>query len=268
MQLALGFASRDVSSKWWTIVTYMFVHGGFWGGLWPLLLNMYTLRLFGPRLEHSSSAGEFTRYYLLCGLGGWFVHLLFARDALLMGASAAVLGVMLAYATRWPDDELHVFAVIPVKAKWLVALLASVNVLSGMLAGGAGGGVAYLAHLGGLASGWLYLRSSTATSIDRFRQRVSQLPDLPDETPRAIPRSLPRAREKGREIDDVVARSNAAISRRALASPPVPAKGPKRATDLNMVLDKILAQGIGSLTSAERKLLEEMSRELRRENDR
>ena len=268
MQLALGFASRDVSSKWWTIVTYMFVHGGLGGGFWQLLLNMYTLWLFGPRLEHSSSAGEFTRYYILCGLGGWFFHLLFARDALLIGASAAVLGVMLAYATRWPDDEVHVFAVIPLKVRWLVVLLVAVNIVAGMVGGGSGGGVAYLAHLGGLASGWLYLRSSTATSIDRFRQRVSQLPDLPDETPRAVPRSLPRAREKGREIDDVVARSNAAIGRRAVASPPAAAKSPQRASDLNVVLDKILEQGIDSLTSAERKLLEEMSRELRREGDR
>jgi uncharacterized membrane protein len=118
--------------------------------------------------------------------------------------------------------------------------------------------------LGGLAAGWVYLRSSTSASISRFRQRVSQLPDLPDETPRALPRTLPRARERGREIDDIVARSNAALGRRTAPATPLATKDARRLTDLNDVLDKISEQGIDSLTSAERRLLEEMSKELRK----
>jgi hypothetical protein len=132
-----------------------------------------------------------------------------------------------------------------------------------MLLAGQGRGVAYLAHLGGLAAGWLYLRSSTAASIDRFRQRVSQLPDLPEETPRAIPRSLPRIREKGREIDEVIARSNAALSRRPTVLPTAE-KSASRAEELDVLLDKISERGIESLTSDERKLLEELSKSIRR----
>ena len=70
VQQTLGFEVQDLGRSWWTIGTYMFVHGGFW----HLALNMYTLYLFGPRIERSWSGGEFTRYYLLCGLGGWFAH--------------------------------------------------------------------------------------------------------------------------------------------------------------------------------------------------
>lgn len=256
---ALGFSADDLSRSWWTIGTYMFVHGGFW----HLALNMYTLYIFGPRVEHAWSAGEFTRFYLLCGLGGWFFHLLFARDSLLIGASAAVLGVTLAYATRWPDDEVYLFGVLPLKVKWMVALMVVMNLVGGMAE--SHGGVAYLAHLGGLAAGWLYLRTSSGSAgIDRFKQRVSPIPDVPDETPRAIPRSLPRAREKGNEIDEIIARSNAAVSRRpAPQAPPLGAKGVKRMSDIDMVLDKISQQGIESLTSDEKKMLEEMSRELR-----
>jgi membrane associated rhomboid family serine protease len=256
---ALGFEARDLSSAWWTIVTYMFVHGGFM----HLALNMYTLYVFGPRVEHAWSPGEFTRYYVLCGLGGWFFHLLFARDSLLIGASAAVLGVTLAYASRWPDDEVYLFGVVPLKVKWMVAILAFVNLVAGMMQ--MGGGVAYLAHLGGLAAGWLYLRtSSSASGLDKFKQRVSQIPDVPDETPRVIPRSLPRAREKGNEIDEVIARSNAAVARRqAPQTPPLATKGAKRLSDLDLVLDKISKEGIESLTSDERRMLEEMSKELR-----
>ena len=257
---ALGFSADDLSRSWWTIGTYMFVHGGFW----HLALNMYTLYIFGPRVEHAWSAGEFTRYYVLCGLGGWFFHLLFARESLLIGASAAVLGVTLAYATRWPDDEVLLFGVVPLKVKWMVALMVGLNLIGGM-SEGQGGGVAYLAHLGGLAAGWVYLRTASGSSgIDRFKQRVTPATDIPDETPRAIPRSMPRAREKGTEIDDIIARSNAAVTRRPVhPAPPLGAKGVKRMSDIDTVLDKISQQGIESLSPDEKKMLEEMSRELR-----
>ena len=256
---ALGFQADNLSRSWWTIVTYMFVHGSFW----HLALNMYTLYIFGPRVEHAWSSGEFTRFYLLCGLGGWFFHLLFARDALLIGASAAVLGVTLAYATRWPDDEVYLFGVLPLKVKWMVAVLVLMNIIGGIAE--SHGGVAYLAHLGGLAAGWLYLRSSSGSAgIDRLRQRISPIPDVPDETPRVIPRSLPRAREKGNEIDEIIARSNAVVSRRPISQgPPSGVKGGKKVSDLDLVLDKISQQGIESLTHDEKRMLEEMSRELR-----
>jgi membrane associated rhomboid family serine protease len=255
---ALGFEADNLSRAWWTIVSYMFVHGGFW----HLALNMYTLYIFGPRVEHAWSAGEFTRFYLLCGLGGWFFHLLFARDALLIGASAAVLGVTLAYATRWPDDEVYLFGVIPLKVKWMVAGLVVLNIVGGMAE--QHGGVAYLAHLGGLAAGWLYLRSASGgAGIERFKQRVSPAPDLPDETPRAVPRSMPRSREKGNEIDEIIARSNAAVSRRPAQQAPVAVKATKKMSELDLVLDKISQHGIESLTHDEKRMLEEMSRELR-----
>src|SRR5687767_2941426 len=266
MQLALGFQVRDLGHSWWTIVTYMFAHGGFW----HLALNMYTLWLFGPRVEHAWSAGEFSRYYILCGLGGWFAHLLFARNSILFGASAAVLGVMLAYAMRWPDDEIYLFGVIPLRVKWTVAMLAAINLIAGMAGTEVAGtdrltGLAYLAHIGGLAAGWLYLRRSSATSLDRLKQRVSQIPDVPDDTPRPIPR-LPRSREKVQEIDDIVAKSKAAVARRQASSPPTPSPkiAPKRPDEqLNVVLDKISEHGLDSLTTDERRILEEMSRKLK-----
>mgnify|MGYP002139672534 CR=1 FL=1 len=104
-----------------------------------------------------------------------------------------VLGVTLAYATRWPDDEVLLFGVVPLKVKWMVMLMIALNLIGGM-AEGQGGGTAYLAHLGGLAAGWLYLRTASGSGgIDRFKQRVTPATDIPDETPRAIPRSMPRA---------------------------------------------------------------------------
>jgi membrane associated rhomboid family serine protease len=263
---ALGFQAHDLSRSWWTIATYMFVHGGFW----HLALNMYMLYVFGPRVEHSWSTGEFVKFYLVSGLGGWLFHLIFARESLLVGASAAIFGVTLAYAMQWPDDEVYFFGVLPLKVKWMVALLVGMNLIMGMAsAGGGGGGVAYAAHLGGLAAAWLYLRSAgTGASLDRLKQRVSSVPDQPDETPRAVPRSMPRAREQRGGIDEIVARSNASLTRRPVQEPPhlqPKVQGP-RDLDLNSVLDKISQHGLDSLTSGERRLLEEMSRELRGED--
>jgi hypothetical protein len=181
----------------------------------------------------------------------------------LVGASAAIYGVMLAYAIRWPDDEVFLFGAIPMKVKWLVTMLVVIGLVMGILSTGSGGGTGHFAHLGGLAFGWLYLRTPSAQSIGRLRQRVSQVPDVPDETPRAIPRSLPRSRERGNEIDEIVAKSKAMVTKRQPAAPPQVRVLDKRAEALNHVLDKISDKGLDSLTSDERRLLEEMSRELR-----
>jgi membrane associated rhomboid family serine protease len=260
---SLGFQLIDLQSgRWWTIGTYMFVHAG----LLHIAVNLYTLWMFGRRVEHVWSPGAFTRFYLWCGLGGWLFHLLFVRDGVLLGASAAVFGVMLAYAMRWPDDEVFLFGILPMKVKWLVTALVVFNLVMGIGTAGSGGGTAYLAHIGGLAFAWLYLRTPSAQSIERLKQRVSQLPDVQDETPRAIPRSSPRQRERerGSEVDEIVAKSKAIVTKRPAAARPAPSKKRDgRVEELNLVLDKISQQGLDSLTSEERKLLEEMSRELR-----
>ncbi len=254
----LGFELSDLNGSWWKIFTYMFVHGG----IIHLAVNMYTLWLFGRRVEMVWSPGGFARYYIWCGLGGWLAYLPFSRGVPLVGASAAVFGVMLAYAIRWPEEEVLLFGVLPIKVKWLVTGLVVMNLIWGIGTMGGGSQVAYFAHLGGLAFGWLYLRTPSPQSIDRLRQRVSQLPDIPDETPRAIPRSLPRTRERGNEIDEIVAKSKAVVTKRQPIVPPVRALN-KRADEVNSVLDKISRQGLDSLTSEERRLLEEMSRRLR-----
>lgn len=256
---ALGFSARGVrDGAFWTLGTYMFVHGGFF----HILFNMYALWIFGPRLEHEWGSGSFAYYYLWCGVGGLLLHFLIARDSLLFGASAAVFGVMLAYAMRYPDDEIYLFGVLPMKVKWMVALLTVVNLMGGVMTRDGVSGTAYWAHLGGFLFGLLYLRTPSAQGLERLKQRVSQIPDVPDETPRAVPRSLPRPREKG-EVDEIVARSKAGGTRRPALPPSTRQPSQRRSEELNLVLDKISLHGLDSLTRDERKLLEEMSKQLR-----
>jgi membrane associated rhomboid family serine protease len=267
----LGFQDGSLPRTIWSAGTYMFVHYSFW----HLALNMYALLVFGPRLEAAMGTRAFTLYFIWCGLGGALFHLLFVRVGLLVGASAAVFGVMYAYWQQWPRDELTLFGVIPMRTWTLVLLFVTVNLAFGVISAGDTAAVgmerwAYLAHVGGLASGWLYFRTPPATSLDRLRQRISPAPDYPDETPpRAIPRTLPRARAQRDEVDEIVAKSKAVAaqkrpSARAVVTP-VRTSRETRAAELDRVLDKISLSGLDSLSNDERAVLDEMARRLRGE---
>ena len=76
---------------------------------------------------------------------------------MIIGASAAVFGVMLAFVLEWPDAPVLIFPLpFPVKAKWIVVFLAGLSLVAGL--SGVRDGVAHLAHLGGFAAALLYLR--------------------------------------------------------------------------------------------------------------
>jgi membrane associated rhomboid family serine protease len=261
VQQLLGFQAPNLGHQWWTIATYMFVHAG----VWHLVLSLYTLWLFGPRLEWRWGSGEFARYLFVCVLGGWFAHVAFVPgETPLIGASAAVLGAMLAYATFWPDEQLLLFGVLPMSVRWLVVILAGLNLVVGAAVSGAQDAPAYFAHAGGLVAGWLYLRATSTVNLGRFRQGVLPVPDEPEDVPpRAVPRGLPRSRGREREsIDDLVAKSNAMVAKRGISRTTL-SEPRKQLTELDHVLDKISAHGIGSLSSEERKLLDDASRRLR-----
>lgn len=263
----LGFSPQTFDGRWWTPFTYPFVHGS----LWLLALNVYALALFGPRLEQETSGAELARYFILCGLGGVLAQVLFFRESLLIGGSAAVFGLMLAYARRWPDDVMFLFAVVPVRASWLAAGLAGTGLVIGLgsettVSGGlAAGGVAHLAHLGGIVVGWLYLRVFNSEEGAGLRPQISAQPDYPDETPRAIPRAPLRPRERREdEVDEIVARSKAAVARKRSQAPMIPpSPSPRPSPELDRLLDKISREGMESLSADERKLLEEVSKRLR-----
>lgn len=254
-----GFRQGPLSETWWSAFTYMFVHAG----LLHLALNMYTLWIFGPRLEHLWGGRGFAIFFVWCGLGGAITHALFG-GTLMVGASAAIYGVMLAYAMHWPKEEIYLFGVVPMRVATLVAMFVGIDLVRGFMGGD---GVAYFAHLGGVLFALLYLKKPQHVSIEQLRKSVSPAPDVADDmTPRAAPRA-PRQRQRD-EVDEIVAQSRAAVARRpARVTPPkrVEVQRDTRAAEMDRVLDKISKQGIESLTPAEKKLLEERSRELREE---
>jgi len=256
----LGFDSVAMPAGWWTMATYMFVHAG----LAHIAFNMFALWTFGPRVESEWSTRGFIAFYLWCGLGGSLTHLILVRSGVLVGASAAVFGVMLAFAMRWPDEEVFVFGIIPMKTKWFVAWLVAINLLLAIASqrGGAGGSsIAAIAHLGGLLFGWIYIKGPGTGGIERFRQRVAAVPDEADEMPRAVPKPQPRTRDSSVSRTDAIVAKSLAVTPKLL--PPVPDTRKRRAEELNRVLDKISSSGVESLSPDERKVLERFSRELR-----
>jgi len=256
----LALSSEQFPDHWWAVGTYMFVHAG----LAHIATNMIMLWMFGPRVERAFGTRSFANFYIWCGIGGAVFHLMFVRVGAVVGASGAVVGVVLAYALRWPDEEVYLFGVIPMKARWLAVWTIAWNVGMALadVTGYSSGTTAWMTHVGGLAFAWLYLHAPNASSFDRIRRHVATVPDEP--APKPVPKThRPKRREETPQTaDEAVARSNALVKRRPVV-PLLKGATEQKSEDVNALLDKISRTGIGSLTLEERQLLEDVSRRLR-----
>ena len=154
----------------WQPVTYMFLHGG----IGHILLNMLVLWMFGVQLERLWGSRFFLRYYFVTGIGAGLstiaVSLLpfaFADPtyaAVTIGASGAIYGLLMAFALHYPETPILMFFLFPVPAKYFVMIIGAIAFLSVPR----GGGVAHIAHLGGLVVGYLYLRQLRGRSAGRL----------------------------------------------------------------------------------------------------
>jgi hypothetical protein len=116
---------------------------------------------------------RFLILYFLSGLSGALLSMAFSMGSAVIGASAGVFGIMLAFAKYWPDTPIMIWFVIPVPARILVLITTAMSIWSGF--GGMGGNVAHFAHLGGYAGAWLYLRWLDRKS-GSFRKRAVGAP--------------------------------------------------------------------------------------------
>lgn len=262
VQSVLGFRRGDVDlGRWWTTLTFPLVHPD----VTLLLLNVYALVLFGPRLEAEWGTGRFSALLAVAAVGGWMLHLISGNTGQLLGASALAFAVLTAYAARWGSATHTLAGGFEARGSWVTLFVGAMIFLVG-LGAGEGGGTGFLAHLGGIAAGWIFVRATPVQMVERLREGVSALPDEPpdDQPTRAIPKTLPRARARDREtIDDVLSRTNAAAARRT--TPPRRAQqDPQSALpSIDSLLEKISAEGIERLTADERRALEEQARRLR-----
>ena len=145
---------------WSTLFTSMFLHGG-WGHLGG---NMLFLWVFGDNVEHRIGHFRFLVFYLATGVAAALAHIFFNPDSLIptVGASGAISGVLGGYLLMFPRNRVYVLTwggVATVPAVFMLGLWILMQFISvGSVATtteDAGGGVAYLAHIGGFVAGMI-----------------------------------------------------------------------------------------------------------------
>ena len=139
---------------WSTMITSMFLHGG-WGHLGG---NMLFLWIFGDNIEHRLGHLRFVLFYFVCGLAASIAHIVFNSGSAVpaVGASGAISGVLGGYLLMFPRNRVYVMTwggVVGVPALFMLGLWIVMQFISGMTADVRGGGVAYMAHIGGFVAG-------------------------------------------------------------------------------------------------------------------
>ncbi len=216
----------------WRFVTYMFVHGsGF-----HLIFNMLWLWWMGRAVEESLGPRTFSVIYFGAGIGGVLLQVALAAvfgSNLVIGASGAVFGVMVAFGYLFPRTPIMLFLLPPIEARFVIAGLIAFD----LLFIGAADNVARLVHLGGAGFGYLlvsahykgYDLSSWVRPIERLWNRPSQ----------------PKKRKKNKNMHSV---SDVEIMEESELS------------ELDDILEKISKQGYDGLTAEEKQKLFELSK--------
>jgi rhomboid family protein len=237
----LQFTTGGASQRPWTFLSYMFVHDG----LLQLVANLLLLFVFGPPVERRVGGPSFVFYYLYCGVGSAAFALglgSFMPLPPLLGSSGAVLGIALAFAFAWPDADSALTPVpLRIRARVLVGMLATGELVLALWPGGAAGNLGFL---GGLVAGYFFLRLQSLAGERRLKE------------PRSVirrPVMAPIPVRQGGTATEV---------RPALIRPEPAAEDPS--LEVDRVLDKISAFGIQSLTADERRFLDEVAERKRK----
>lgn len=146
----------------WTFLTYAFVHVNGW----HIVFNMVTLWFFGPPIENRWGTKYFVLFYLTTAVGAGLINAVAALAGTLagteafgppsqwvIGASGALNAIFFAFAVYYPEVPVLIWGVLPMKTKYVMALLISWDVLFMQN----GDHIAHVAHLGGLIVGYILL---------------------------------------------------------------------------------------------------------------
>ncbi len=230
----------------WQLITYQFMHWDFW----HLFFNMvFGVWMFGMEVEHVWGSRKLLIFYLTCGAIAGLSQLLLSPifEPTLgptIGASGAVFGVMVAFATMFPDRLIYFYFLIPIKVKYFVAFL----IVLGVLSVGGNSNIANLAHLGGALAGYVYILIDRrrlggvrpSWSFGNWRSRFQR--PAPPRTP------------------DVVDAKVFDIRDGSAQTPPPPQDDFQKRID--EILDKISHSGYQSLTEEEKKILFEAGKRM------
>jgi len=253
----MALSAPDIRNlKLWELVTYMFLHGGFF----HIFFNMYSLYIFGVPVAEELGRVRFLLLYFISGIvgGGLWLTANWESPVPVIGASGAVFGVMMAMAMLYPNREyMMLFFPVPIKSKTLIIVFAAIEIISEY--GNVGGNVAHLAHLGGFVAAYFYLRLFCAPLVawdplDFFfpSSRKSapsgwQVHNPPP--PSGNGNGNGNGKFDPKNVDFGSYRQDPPISRH----------------EIDRILDKLAAQGINSLTKDETETLKKAREQLKRQ---
>jgi rhomboid family protein len=140
----------------WQLFTYQFLHAG----ITHILFNMLAVWMFGTMLEQDWGTRRFLKFYFLCAIAAG-VCVLVANIAVgdwgtpTIGASGAIFGLLVAFGVLYPNQTVLMSFLFPIKAKYMVMIYVAIELL---MTFGPNTGVSTVAHLGGAAFGYLYIK--------------------------------------------------------------------------------------------------------------
>ena len=246
----------------WQLITYQFLHGGFW----HIFMNMFILWMFGVELEQQWGSKRFLAYYLLCGIGAGIANVLisplFSQPAPTIGASGAIYGVLLAFALHFPNRLVIVFPLFfPIPARILIFGYIILDLVLGVT--GSGGNVARFAHVGGALFGWFLLRYGDRFGILPAAERVLE---------KVLPRRLfygPLPPPPRYQVTTTAPPPAETPSWFRVYSPEEKPEEPleeeqrrQLENEVDRILDKLQREGYQSLTDEEKRILYEASKRL------
>jgi membrane associated rhomboid family serine protease len=239
----------EASFHVWQLVTYMFLHGGFW----HLFLNMFALWMFGMELENMWGSRKFLTYYLVCGVSGGIANLVFSpmlgQAGPTVGASGAIYGVLVAFGLIFPDRNIYLYFLLPIKAKYFIAGFVGLSLYNGVM--GTEQGVAHFAHLGGAAAGFVYVLADMGLiPVRRWWNHVRELyQGLSDRSGQA---RIYKRKEDVRDARFYDIKTGRSMDEENEISQEV----------IDAILDKISRSGYQSLTDDEKRILNEASKKI------
>jgi membrane associated rhomboid family serine protease len=158
----------------WQLATYMFLHGG----VFHILFNMLALWMFGTELERIWGTRYFLKFYFVTGIGAGVLTVLFSllpfgfaqeiQHSIIIGASGAIYGLLLAYGMYFPDRPIYMYLVFPIPAKYFVMIMGALAFYSSIADRS---GVASATHLGGLLVAYIFLKSGRIHPISEMKYR-------------------------------------------------------------------------------------------------
>ena len=230
----------------WQLITYQFLHADFGHIFW----NMFGLWMFGMELEQVFGSRKFLIFYLLSGVGGGLLQLT-SEFGITLGASGSLFGVLVAFAMMFPNRPIYIYFLFPVKAKYLIAIYIVMNFLSL-----GGPNVAYLAHIGGAITGFLFimLDSGNTVSFDKLGNSIKKIFSSGNSSSYTNKQKFRKPFSSGFSKKEDVKEAEFYDLNDNSKSDDI------SQDDIDRILDKISASGYQNLTEREKKILFEASK--------